>query len=133
VPEYRIKNRLLAVRAVTDLVGARVVPVFDELAEYPGIVFSQEADEANDDLGGTSDSGQVRVSIECWGRNYDEAKRLSAAVKRALVMEDWWTAEGTPPIGMVHLDDASFAGRVQQPGRNGWFYWWEHFYLVDYG
>jgi hypothetical protein len=89
-----IKSRLLAVTAISDVVGTNLFPVVvPEGKVNPSIVYNNITNKANYIQSGNSDDTRI-IQYSFLGANYDEAKTVMALIRTSLERASFATDEG---------------------------------------
>jgi hypothetical protein len=72
--------------SVADIVGNGVYPmVIPQRGKLPAVTYMRVSSQYDTSVDGTGSRLTARVQIDCWCRSYSEAKRLSEAVRNAMV------------------------------------------------
>ena len=106
--EDAIYDRLAAITAVTDLVGSRIYRHRrPQGSALPAISFGRVSTQPVNHAGGTTDTTEARIQIDCWSDDQSECRDLADAVRgdsTANGLNGWTrTGGGDPVISMVHL------------------------------
>lgn len=80
-PEELLVAKLLLITAVTDLVGARIWPLYRESLTLPAVTYEVTGDAPLNHSTGTTKTSMIRLSVICWATTYSGAKTLAAAVR----------------------------------------------------
>lgn len=102
MPGTRLVAKLKATTAVTDIVSARIWPMFAPQGEaLPYIVYEITVDNPSNHATGTTGTASMRLAVSCLASTYGGAKTLAAAV--ATVLSGWTDDSGC----LWHLDSSS--------------------------
>ena len=143
LPQSRLLTRLLALPAVTAIVGAKV---FAELVpgppDYPAVVFKVLSDEPVNDANGGSNSYTMKLQVSCLAIGgqgsgpYTRVWALAAAVRGDAEnsagptgLSGWKDAEGS----VWHLIDSfDEAGEIREGTNTFWAFVVNQLYTVQY-
>lgn len=81
---------VISVSAVSSLVGGRIVPSHQsEGSASPYVVYTPIFNETRYSLDGPLDGRKVRVQVDCYAEDPDEAMAIAAAVVAAVPVTGW--------------------------------------------
>lgn len=100
--EYAIRDYLLADSAIVAHVSARIYPMaLPQKPTYPAIVYARISGPRLHHLGGASGRALPRLSLHCWGGDYDQAKALAGLVRARLDGFNGTFADDDSPADIV--------------------------------
>lgn len=107
--EAALRAYLLGVSAITTKVADRIQPqTLDQGTRYPAISYFVVANPIEESHGGNSELAHPLFQVNCWAKEYLEAKTLAREVRRALQDFPYPGLMGGP--AGVEVDGVDFNG-----------------------
>jgi len=92
VPEQALAAKLKDTAGVTALVSTRIYPMYRPGTVLPAIVYEVSQDIPSNYAGGTTDTSQMFLAVDCIASTYAGARALSAVVESTL--SGWTDSDG---------------------------------------